>query len=645
MSKINHEPPNPPNLLPPIDKSNEFTKTHKKPEKKLNKSLKAKKTTRTMNHKPKVVMKHGMKDRFDVKDSIKARDDVTEDGLIFEEGLEEKEVRDTLGKKDGNLKGVFSNEANSNVSAMFLELISVNLSKNSYDSGIIFDGMPEMPPLVELNSILNLSFNLASGANGDLLGNLVSTVWGNNNVGNERNSRNKTGMSSGVKDFKMKENNSFKKAASFSNVVQGTSFVGDNKLNLVPCNIKEDRKVVDMDPIIEEEDGLQNVIENEPWLVDQNPLFVQRWVARICLDKPEPARIPLWVKIYNVPFEAWNVEGINKIASRIKTPIIIDKVTTFICERGYGRASFAMVLIKVDAAKGIVDNVEICNVQVNNGKRYVLVKNMAKEKTSDMKGETLEFYEARIAEDGQDGNKDYKIMKFGCAVEDELGEGLSAHADFMTKNMVSNTVDASMTDMDQVSIDVFYFPLLTKLCILRSSFSMRRGVFFISFIYGENELRVRLKLWDNLSEHMGLVNSRPWTMLEDFNVIMNAYEHSKGVADVYKCVREFRGCMEQLDMENLAMNGMFFTWVQKLKDLNKGILKKLDKVMGNSGFLDLFSSCYARFLPYVTSDHCLTLLVITDVTKKKRRAFRFMNYLTEKKEFYKLVNDKWNKPI
>ncbi|GKE66987.1 hypothetical protein Tco_1521148, partial [Tanacetum coccineum] len=49
--------------------------------------------------------------------------------------------------------------------------------------------------------------------------------------------------------------------------------------------------------------------------------------------------------------------------------------------------------------------------------------------------------------------------------------------------------------------------------------------------------------------------------------------------------------------------------------------------------------------PYVTSDHCPSLLVITDVTKKKRRAFRFMNYLTEKKNFHKLVNDKSNEPI
>ncbi|GJV48855.1 RNA-directed DNA polymerase, eukaryota, reverse transcriptase zinc-binding domain protein [Tanacetum coccineum] len=181
---------------------------------------------------------------------------------------------------------------------------------------------------------------------------------------------------------------------------------------MVPCAISEGRLMVEMDPLIEEgskkwgltvvghfvgfkmsyreivghlkrmwrpyqldeiimnegglyffksksEDGLQTCIENGPWLVDQKPLFVYRWVAGICLNKPEATRLPLWVKIFNVPLEAWNVEGISRIASRIGTPIIMDKLTTAMCQKGYGRASFARVLIEVDAAKGIVDTVEI----------------------------------------------------------------------------------------------------------------------------------------------------------------------------------------------------------------------------------------------------------------------------------------------
>ncbi|GJY20303.1 RNA-directed DNA polymerase, eukaryota, reverse transcriptase zinc-binding domain protein [Tanacetum coccineum] len=675
------------------------------------------------------IVDEGIEDGFNVEDNMEAGDDVTEDGLVSKEGLEEKEVRDTVDKNDGDVKGVFGNESNSNVSAMFLELSSVNLSKNSYDSGIIFNGMPEMPPPVELNLILNPSFNLASDANRDLLGNLVSTVWGNNNVGNERNSRTETSISSGVKDFKMQENNSFKKAVSFSNIVQGTSFMGDNKLNLVPCTIKESRKVMDIDPIIEE--------GSKKWGLTVVGHFVGFKTS--------------YREIIG------HLEKMWRIASRNGTPIIMDKVTTYMCERGYRRASFARVLIKVDDAKGIVDNVEICfkgcnsrplsdeekakriaakthastkvcddqkgkdgwgsfngrggfsNVQVNNGKRYVPVKNMAKEKSSDMEAhsdeeqddklnewhgiktnidvacdmgvlideeessrikilegdiytsknnfdvnftieaenkvveemensekplddkvkegwtyEMLEFYEARIAEDGQDENQDYKRMKFSYAVEDEVREDLS---DFMTKNVVSNTVDASMADMqDEIKLlisknelcmlAVIETRLIKKVVKLVCNNIFGHWNYYTNFVDSNKGCRIVVG-WDQDNIDALLLSSSDQVMhfevklLHDkrsfLSLLFMAYEHSKGVADVYKGAREFRSCIEQLDMEDLAMNGMF--------------------------------------LPYVTCDHCPSLLVISDVTKKKRRAFRFMNYLTEKKEFNKLVNDKWNEPI
>ncbi|GJV59378.1 RNA-directed DNA polymerase, eukaryota, reverse transcriptase zinc-binding domain protein [Tanacetum coccineum] len=108
------------------------------------------------------------------------------------------------------------------------------------------------------------------------------------------------------------------------------------------------------------EEGMQFVLENGPWLVDGKPFFVQKWEAGICMVKPEPAKVPLWVRIINMPLEAWNVEGISRLASMIGNPIIMDRITTSMCEKSYGRASFARVLIKVDAEKGLVDNVEVC---------------------------------------------------------------------------------------------------------------------------------------------------------------------------------------------------------------------------------------------------------------------------------------------
>ncbi|GJR00893.1 ribonuclease H-like domain-containing protein [Tanacetum coccineum] len=106
-------------------------------------------------------------------------------------------------------------------------------------------------------------------------------------------------------------------------------------------------------------EGMQCMIENRPWMVENKPLFVRKWEPGLCMSKLDTSKLPLWVKIYDIPLEAWNIEGISRIASRIGVPIIMDKITTSIYEKPYGRVSYARVLVEVDAAKGLVDFVEI----------------------------------------------------------------------------------------------------------------------------------------------------------------------------------------------------------------------------------------------------------------------------------------------
>ncbi|GKB40393.1 zinc knuckle CX2CX4HX4C containing protein, partial [Tanacetum coccineum] len=117
-------------------------------------------------------------------------------------------------------------------------------------------------------------------------------------------------------------------------------------------------------------EGMQCVIENRPWMLENKPLFVRKWEPGLCMSKLDTYKLPLWVKIYDFPLEAWNIEGISRNASRIDVPIIMDKITTSICEKPYGRAFYARVLVEVDAAKGLVDSVEIW--YKNLGKSMIL---------------------------------------------------------------------------------------------------------------------------------------------------------------------------------------------------------------------------------------------------------------------------------
>ncbi|PWA43702.1 ATPase, F1/V1/A1 complex, alpha/beta subunit, Zinc knuckle CX2CX4HX4C [Artemisia annua] len=43
----------------------------------------------------------------------------------------------------------------------------------------------------------------------------------------------------------------------------------------------------------------------------------------------------------------------------IGKPIIMDRITTSMCDNAYGRANFARVLVEIDALKGLIENIDV----------------------------------------------------------------------------------------------------------------------------------------------------------------------------------------------------------------------------------------------------------------------------------------------
>nr|GEV08283.1 hypothetical protein [Tanacetum cinerariifolium] len=95
-------------------------------------------------------------------------------------------------------------------------------------------------------------------------------------------------------------------------------------------------------------------------------LIVQKWSSNVSLDKPEPDKIPLWVKMHNVPLEAWNKKGISKLASSIGKPLVMDEMTANMCQYGRGRIGYARDLVEVDARKQFKESIDV-QYRDNNG--------------------------------------------------------------------------------------------------------------------------------------------------------------------------------------------------------------------------------------------------------------------------------------
>ncbi|PWA39134.1 ATPase, F1/V1/A1 complex, alpha/beta subunit, Zinc knuckle CX2CX4HX4C [Artemisia annua] len=106
-------------------------------------------------------------------------------------------------------------------------------------------------------------------------------------------------------------------------------------------------------------EGLNNVIDKGPWMVQNKHLFIQKWSPEMGMQKIEPKKVPVWVKMSNVPLEAWSLKGISALASSLGKPMVMDNMTAAMCYKGVGNLDYARVLVEIDAEKEIKHEIEV----------------------------------------------------------------------------------------------------------------------------------------------------------------------------------------------------------------------------------------------------------------------------------------------
>ncbi|GKA85407.1 RNA-directed DNA polymerase, eukaryota, reverse transcriptase zinc-binding domain protein, partial [Tanacetum coccineum] len=118
-------------------------------------------------------------------------------------------------------------------------------------------------------------------------------------------------------------------------------------------------------------------------------------------------------------------------------------------------------------------------------------------------------------------------------------------------------------------------------------------------VVGWDPNAVKIMLHSPTSQVMNViveaVSDAPWVLLCDFNVILDPSERSFGSSSVNSGMEEFRKYISRIEVYDLVMSQ--YTWNKSPKSTNS-ILKKLDRVMCNMGFLDKFLNSNAVFLPF-----------------------------------------------
>ncbi|GJW77794.1 RNA-directed DNA polymerase, eukaryota, reverse transcriptase zinc-binding domain protein, partial [Tanacetum coccineum] len=136
---------------------------------------------------------------------------------------------------------------------------------------------------------------------------------------------------------------------SFVEVISGSLSANDRSLECIPTKINDNEvKVVVFDDIMavegsksngvffmkfRHEEGLNQVVNSGPWMVKRKPLVVQKWSVDLKLESTELDKIPLWVRLCNIPIEAWTVKSISAIAIRVGSSLVMDVVTASECKK------------------------------------------------------------------------------------------------------------------------------------------------------------------------------------------------------------------------------------------------------------------------------------------------------------------------
>ncbi|KAG5007157.1 hypothetical protein JHK85_025699 [Glycine max] len=106
----------------------------------------------------------------------------------------------------------------------------------------------------------------------------------------------------------------------------------------------------------ESEDDLNQVLSAGPYFIFQRPLLLKVMPAFFDFGNEELSKIPVWVKLRNLPLELWNPQALGKILSKIGSPIRSNHFTS-----SKGSISFAKALVEVDASLELIDEIEYKN--------------------------------------------------------------------------------------------------------------------------------------------------------------------------------------------------------------------------------------------------------------------------------------------
>nr|GEU85615.1 hypothetical protein [Tanacetum cinerariifolium] len=428
-------------------------------------------------------------------------------------------------------------------------------------------------------------------------------------------------------------------------------------------------KELDFIPAIVTEDGIEVVVFDEQTV----KLRSERWCLTICGQfvgydmhiNELRDEIGLNAVIEKGPWMAWSVKEISALASGLGKLILMDTMTAKMCHKRIGSLGFARVLVEIDAAKDLKNEIEIQYIDKSNN-----IKGSKKFRASTRK--ECKVCRTRTLEEllksktklwsMEDGSKIVNYIRASAnkySILESLPEDNEAELKMIKERMI---VDKSLVAKIQPSVKesitwsndmIEYFKVkwaeikenegndTNDGSDIENVIKINEGS---ASILKENVISEK-KLWEELICENRFVDGKPWCLAGDLNITLQPNEHSCGSLVRTSDMLEFQECLNNIEVEDICSSGLHYTWTKNLQMTKAGnmtgILKKLDRVMAP---LTNWHGVKAIFTKKVKSSRAQLQKVQTDIDIDPFSLVLRDIEANLVKEFFEVESDEEKKP-
>nr|GEX64978.1 reverse transcriptase domain-containing protein [Tanacetum cinerariifolium] len=314
--------------------------------------------------------------------------------------------------------------------------------------------------------------------------------------------------------------------------------------------------------------GLEQVMEQGPWLIRNQPLILTQWTPNLNLEKNKVKKVSVWVKIHKVHVVAYSEDGLSLIGTQIDRNLKEEVVMAVPRLEGEGHI---IETIKVEYEWKTPKCSDCLVFSHNNSECPKHVVEIPKETIEARDGFTMV----------QNRRKKRKNVANGVPKVNEGMRPQKQKPKYVCNMKQNQNVNAELkaSDKEFVMKIMNHFSALQDENITHHTNASDASTSNVQVENGNDQNERRL-LWHNIGVHHSMVSGMPWTLLGDFNVALNIEDNLTGGSSMTSAIK--MKMLKKPLRKLLHSHGNLHDPVNKLRVELDAVQKALDQDPHNS---------------------------------------------------------------